>query len=120
MGNDVIALLLSVVAWFIGESGRIFLVAGSGGLVRWITSETKSLRDAFASIIGAYFIGGFLWPLTLHLPTFFKFPEIVATADNVYAAAFLTGTIGASIVKLGITFVEVYGIHWISRYKNKG
>ena len=116
---DFYALLLSIIAWIIGDSGKIFLAAGAGGLVRWFTTETKSLKEGVFSVIGAYFIGGFLWPLTLQAPTFFGYPAIEVTADNIYAAAFVTGTVGISLTKFGIAFVEVYGLHWIGRYKDK-
>ncbi len=91
-------------AWLTGESGRVIVAGGFGGLARWISTERvrRRLRDGILAIIGGVSTGQYLWPLGLHIP------RIVGaeTPDNIALAAFVIGTMGVSTVKIITAIIE--------------
>lgn len=87
-------------AWIGGESGRVLVASGAGGLVRWIFSERRRIRDGVVAVVGGAISGKYLWPFVLWAL------RMDHTPDNIAMAAFLAGTIGMSLTKVASALVE--------------
>lgn len=95
-------------AWLTGESGRVIVAGGFGGLARWISTERerRRLRDGILAIIGGVITGQYLWPLGLHIPRIVGAEQFPETPDNIALAAFVIGTMGVSTVKIIAAIIE--------------
>ncbi|SFY18810.1 hypothetical protein SAMN04244548_03012 [Paracoccus pantotrophus] len=103
------ALLVSLptaAAWLGGETGKVMVAGGLGGLTRWLTSERKRIRDGIVAAIGGSVTGLYLWPLGLHLPRLVGGTPFEETASNIALSAFLIGTLGTSAVKIFVAYIE--------------
>lgn len=87
-------------AWVCGESGRVLIASGAGGLARWIGSERKRIRDGVVAVIGGAISGTYLWPMVLWAL------RMEHTPDSIAMAAFVAGTIGMSLTKVAGALVE--------------
>lgn len=87
-------------AWLGGETGRVLMASGMGGLVRWLSTDRKRLRDGVLSVIGGAIAGVYLWPAILWAL------RMDHTPDSIAMAAFVAGTIGISFVKVVSAVVE--------------
>lgn len=96
-----LALYFSVaIAWFGGDAGRVFVAAGMGGFVRWLTSERRRIRDGILAIAGGAVAGRYMWPVVLWTL------GMEPTPDHIAMAAFIAGTLGISFVKITTAVVE--------------
>lgn len=100
------ASIAAAGAWLTGETGKIMVAGGLGGLVRALTSEQRKLRDGVLAAIGGGVTGVYLWPLGLHLPAIFGKAPFPETPSNVAMSAFLLGSMGTSTVKIIAAFLE--------------
>lgn len=106
---EFISLYLGLaVAWIGGESGRVLVAGGAGGLTRWLSSERRRIRDGVLGVIVGVLTGQYLWPLGLHLPKLVGGTPFDEVPSNIAMSAFLVGTLGVSVVKVGTAFVEQY------------
>lgn len=96
-------------AWLGGESGRVLVAGGAGGLTRWLTSERRRIRDGILGVIVGVLTGQYLWPLGLHLPKLIGGAPFDEVPSNIAMSAFLVGTLGVSMVKVGTAVIEQYG-----------
>lgn len=87
-------------AWIGGESGRVLVASGAGGLARWISSEKKRIRDGIVAVIGGAVSGVYLWPMVLWAL------RMDHTPDSIAMAAFVAGTVGMSLTKVAGALVE--------------
>lgn len=94
------------LAWVAGESGRILVASGMGGLMRWLTSEKRRIRDGVLAVVGGCVTGTYLWPAVMAVMGLAKEP------DNIALAAFIAGTIGVSFVKIVTAVVEARTKTW--------
>lgn len=94
------------VTWITGESGKVAVAAGLGGLTRWLTTEKRRIRDGVVAIIGGFLVGQYMWPLVLHIPALFGLESIPESPDSIAMAAFVSGTMGMSGVKILTAFIE--------------
>jgi hypothetical protein len=94
------------LAWAAGESGRVVVASGMGGLMRWLTSEQRRIRDGVIAVIGGAIAGTYFWPAVLVALSLEKTPE------NIALSAFVAGTIGMSIVKIATAVVEARIKSW--------
>lgn len=103
-GNTIAGTILLwlglAIAWMAGESGRILVAAGMGGLTRWLTSEKRRVRDGVFAVIGGGIAGTYLWPGVLWALRMDHSP------DSIAMAAFVAGTLGMSFVKVLSAVVE--------------
>lgn len=97
--------LAAAVVWLGGESGRIIVAGGAGGLTRWFQSETRRIRDGILAVFGGALAATYLWPVPLHLIGTITGP-LEVTPENTAMAAFLTGALGMSFVKVLTAMVE--------------
>lgn len=102
----LLAWASAALAWLGGETGRIMVAGGFGGLVRWMASEKRRLRDGVLAAIGGCVTSTYMWPLGLHLPRLIGQEAFPETPSNVALAAFLIGTMGTSAVKIITTYIE--------------
>lgn len=103
-----------VLTWLTGEGGRVAVAAGMGGMVRWLASERRRIRDGVIAVVAGFFVGQYMWPGVLSLPTFLGRDPFGHTPDNIAMAAFVAGTMGMSLVKIMIAFLEVRGRRFIN------
>ena len=94
------------LTWAAGESGRVVVASGMGGMLRWLTSERRRIRDGVLAVIGGAIAGMYLWPAPLAVLS------LEATPDNIAMSAFVTGTIGISFVKIVTAVVEARTKAW--------
>ena len=92
-------------AWLAGETGRVFVASGAGGMVRWLSQEKRKLRDGIITVIGGSIAGHFLWPFVLALMGLVT-GGIPETPNSIAMAAFVAGTSGMSLVKIVTAFIE--------------
>ncbi len=104
--DHLITFLTAALAWLAGESGRVLIASGLGGLVRWIGDEKKSIRTGMLSWIGGGVTGYYMWPLLLKAPAGFGFSEFAREPENIAMAGFLMGAIGVSGVKITVALIE--------------
>lgn len=96
-----IFLWCSIAAiWLSGESGRVLVAAGLGGLVRWFNSEKRRVRDGIAAVVGGCISGIYLWPIVLWALS------MDHTSHSIAMASFVAGTLGMSFVKIITAVVE--------------
>ncbi len=93
------------ITWMAGETGRVFVASGAGGLLRWMTQEKRKLRDGIIAVIGGSIAGHFLWPFVLALMGLVT-GGIPETPNSIAMAAFVAGTSGMSLVKIVTAFIE--------------
>lgn len=94
------------LAWAAGESGRIVVASGMGGLMRWVASEQRTLRNGLVMVIGGGVAGTYFWPVTLAVMSLEESP------DNVALAACVTGAMGMSVLKIVTAVVEARIKSW--------
>lgn len=103
------ALIVSISAagaWFGGETGKIIVAGGLGGITRWLASERRRLRDGLIAASAGCVTGLYLWPLGLHVPRIFGGEAFAESPSNIAMSAFLIGTMGTSTVKIITAFIE--------------
>lgn len=94
-------------AWLTGETGKIMVASGLGGLTRWLASEgRRRLRDGVLAAAGGCVTGTYMWPLGLHAPRLIGAEAFPETPSNIALAAFLVGTMGTSAVKIVTAYIE--------------
>ena len=109
--GDINTLTLGVsvvVAWLTGESGKVFIASGAGGLARWMSvkSERRRIRDGVVAVISGAIAGSYMWPAVLGMMSLISGRVLEPSADNVAMAAFVAGTMGMSAVKIIIALIE--------------
>lgn len=97
------------VTWITGESGRVAVAAGLGGLTRWLVTEKRRIRDGVVAVIGGFLVGQYLWPLVLHFPALFGLEAIPEKPNSIAMAAFIAGTMGVSGIKILTAIIEARG-----------
>lgn len=107
--QQALGLLGAAVAWITGETGRIYVAAGMGGLARWLAQEKRRLTDGVISVWGGLIVGSYLWPIVLYLPTLLPFglQPIPETPNNVAMAACIMGGIGISFFKISLAYLHI-------------
>lgn len=98
--------LSAIGAWLTGETGRIMVAGGLGGLTRWLAAEKRRLRDGVIAIVGGVITGMYMWPLGLHAPRMIGSEPFPPDEANIALSAFLVGTMGVSAVKIITAYVE--------------
>lgn len=104
--DHIITFIGAAFAWLAGESGRVLIASGLGGLVRWIGDEKRRIRTGMLSWIGGAITGFYLWPLALKLPGIVGAGAFERNPENVAMAGFIAGAIGVSAVKIIVAVVE--------------
>ena len=107
--DHMLALFGAVALWLGGETGRVVVASGMGGLIRWFAMEKRRVGTGIASIIGGGVCGFYLWPLVLRVPMLWGWERVETAPENIALAGFLAGTLGVSAVKILMAIVEVYG-----------
>lgn len=104
-----------ILSWLAGETGRVIVASGFGGLIRWLSTERRRIEDGIVAVIGGAVCGTYLWPIVLYIPTIppISSQPIPETPDNIAMAAFVMGTMGISFVKIGAAVVRT----WVDRSK---
>ena len=103
--ETLVAWIALAAAWFGGESGRVVVASGMGGLTRWLSSERRRIRDGLLAVIGGAISGVYMWPAVLAIFGAIAGPQ-PETPNNVAMAAFVAGTIGMSFAKIAAAMVE--------------
>lgn len=104
---DAIMVLGGLAAtWLAGDAGRVAVASGMGGMMRWLSSERRRIRDGVIAIVGGGVTGTYFWPAVLVVMGLEKSP------DNIAMAAFVAGTLGVSLVKIVIAVVETRARKW--------
>ena len=89
-----------MVAYFSGDAGRILIASGAGGLTRWLVSHPRRIVDGIVAVIVGVLVGRYLWPLGLSTL------GLDETPNNIAMAAFVTGTLGMSVLRIVAAQVE--------------
>lgn len=104
--DHLFTFLGAAFAWLAGESGRVLIASGLGGLVRWIGDEKRRIRTGMLSWIGGAITGFYMWPLALKLPGIVGAGMFERNPENVAMAGFIAGALGVSAVKIIVAIVE--------------
>lgn len=109
--DHIVALFGAAAVWFGGESGRVLIASGAGGLVRWFADERRRIRTGIAAIAGGAIVGYYCWPIVLHIPAVWSGTPMEKTPEAIAMAGFLAGTMGVSGVKIFVALVESRASH---------
>lgn len=101
----VVNAVAVAVTWVTGEAGRIAVAGGAGGLSRWFTTQRRRLIDGVIAMVGGLISGTYLWPLVLQIIGV-PFGGLEETQNNIAMAAFVSGALGMSFVKILTAMVE--------------
>ncbi len=104
--DQIVALLGAAVMWFTGESGRVLIASGLGGLVRWFADEQRRIKTGIIAIVGGAIVGYYCWPILLHLPALWSGSPMEKTPEAIAMSGFLAGTMGVSGVKILAAVLE--------------
>lgn len=107
--DQIIAFFGAICFWLTGESGRVVVASGLGGLVRWFAIEKRRIRTGIMSIVGGAICGFYLWPMVLRMPMLWGWDAIDKAPENIAMAGFLAGTLGVSAVKIITAIIEARG-----------
>lgn len=88
------------LAWLSGESGRIYIAGGSGGLVRWLSSDKRRIRDGVVSMVVGVIVGQYAWPIGFYIPKVIFDRDIPETTNMITMFALITGGFGMSAAKI--------------------
>lgn len=102
----LLASASAAIVWLGGETGKIMIAGGLGGLTRWLASERRRMRDGLIAAAGGCVTGPYLWPLGLELPRLIGRDPFPETPSNIALAAFLVGAMGTSTVKIITAYLE--------------
>lgn len=95
----------AIIAWLAGESGRVLVAGGLGGLLRWSFDERRRIRDGVINVITgaicAKYLGAFVLALLAGVA-----PSIRDHPDAPLTAGFSAGLVGMSLAKILIAIVE--------------
>ncbi|UFM64256.1 hypothetical protein LOS78_01915 [Paracoccus sp. MA] len=103
--DQIIVNAALVGAWITGEAGRAALAGAAGGLVRWLMSERRRIRDGIVSIIVGTLMARYATPITMAVLESW-FGEMKGDVQN--TAGFATGIIGMSLAKLIMGMFEAH------------
>ena len=104
--DHLVAWASAAMVWFGGESGRVLVASGLGGMVRWFADEKRRIRTGLVAIIGGAIVGYYCWPIVLHIPAVWSGSPMEKTPEAIAMAGFLAGTMGVSGVKIFVALVE--------------
>ena len=79
--DQLIAIFGAMALWLGGETGRVLIASGAGGLVRWFAMEKRRIRTGIMSIIGGAICGFYLWPLVLRAPMLWGWEKVEAAPE---------------------------------------
>lgn len=104
--TDQILFYAAVIgAWVTGEAGRAALAGAAGGLVRWLMSEKRRIRDGVVSIIAGTLMARYATPLMVAiLESYFG----TLKGDVQGTAGFAAGIIGMSCAKLAMGILDAH------------
>ena len=92
-------------AWVTGEAGRAAIAGAAGGLVRWLMSERRRLRDGVVSIMAGTLMARYATPLMMALLETYFGP---LKGDVQGTAGFAAGIVGMSMAKLIMGMLEAH------------
>lgn len=98
-------VILAIVAWLSGETGKAMLAGAAGGIVRWFAQETRRLIEGVIAVISGAFSAVYLSPLILPLLDMAGI-EVGATDQAAGVAHFLSGLVGMSMAKIVVALIE--------------
>ena len=101
--------MAAAVVWMGGETGRILVAGGAGGLARWVQSERRVIRDGVLAVMGGALAARYMWPAPLHLLGSITGP-LERSPENTAMAAFLAGALGMSFVKVLTAMIEARAV----------
>lgn len=108
--SSFLNLLLSggatAIAWIAGESGRVVVASGAGGMANWLNRRPHRIRDGVVAVTGGLLCGTYGWPAVFWISQFVPHGGMAETPNNIALAAFCSGAIGMSVVKIITAVVE--------------
>lgn len=103
--DQVLMAATLIGAWITGEAGRAALAGAAGGLVRWLMSERRRIRDGMVSIIAGMLMARYATPLMMAmLESYFG----TLRGDVQGTAGFAAGIVGMSLAKLIMGMIEAH------------
>lgn len=107
--SEVTGYIGSAVAlagtWISGEAGKVAVAGGAGGVIRWLASEKRRIRDGIVAAFAGMLLGRYLWPVTLHLLELLP-GELGKGPDAIAVAGCIAGMGGISVAKITIAGLE--------------
>lgn len=97
-----------ILAWALGEGGRVIIAGAAGGLIRWIMEEKRRIRDGAVAVITGAIFAKYGTPIGAVLLDNWFGPM---TSDNDQirdSAAFAMGIGGMTVGKLLMAMFEKY------------
>lgn len=103
--DQALVNLALIGAWIAGEGGRAAIAGAAGGLVRWLISARRTIRDGAASIFVGLLMASYATPLMMALLERWL-GEIKGDVQG--AAGFAAGIVGMSITKLAMAMLDAH------------
>lgn len=104
--ENLILYATMVGAWIFGEGTKAAFAGAAGGLVRWMMSERRRIRDGIISVTSGALMAHYGTPLMLAILEKWM-GEL--RGDAGFAAAFCSGLVGMSLAKLVIAYIDAQG-----------
>ncbi|RDW14441.1 hypothetical protein [Paracoccus thiocyanatus] len=101
--QQTLFFMAMIGAWIAGEAGRAALAGAAGGLVRWLMSERRRIRDGVVSVIAGALMARYASPVMLALLERWL-GEM--SGDVGGAAGFAAGLAGMSLAKLTLAILD--------------
>ncbi|MFN4129377.1 MAG: hypothetical protein ACK4GC_06135 [Paracoccaceae bacterium] len=103
--QQALFFIAMIGAWIAGEAGRAALAGAAGGLVRWLTSEQRRIRDGIVSVIAGALMARYASPVMLAILENW-IGEM--SGDVAGAAGFAAGLAGMSLTKLILGAIDAH------------
>jgi hypothetical protein len=95
-------------AWLTGESGRIMIAGGLGGLVRWFFEARLRLLDAVVFVSSGMIAAVYLAPAALYMASHF-YPMIANMPSAQFTFGHLVGLFGMAVGKIVFAVLTARG-----------
>jgi len=93
------------ITWFAGEAGRAAIAGAAGGLIRWLMSERRRIRDGILAVVAGLLFARYLSPIMQALIT--TWIGDLGDGDAVRdTAAFAAGLGGMSVAKIILAVID--------------
>lgn len=95
-------------AWLTGETGRVMLAGGAGGMARWLFEPRLRLVDGLVFVISGLIGAAYVAPAALYFAAHY-WPMIAGMPSAHTTTGFLIGAFGVGLGKIVVAVIAARG-----------